>query len=90
MIVFLLIITIFLSLPGCRTKPSATGKDYEVVVITDREIWELMENEVRGVLERPIFGVHTEKAFEIVEKAREERRKVMFHERDFDPSQNGR
>lgn len=28
----------------------------------------------------------TEEAFKIVEKAREERRRVMFHERKFDPS----
>lgn len=67
MVSLFLIAVMLLPLIGCRTMPSATGKDYEVVVIVQGRLWNIMEGEIRGTLQRPVFGVHTEKAFRLIQ-----------------------
>lgn len=67
MIAILLILALLVPIAGCRTKPSATGKDFEIVVMAQADLWESVEDEVRAALEPPIFGVHTEKAFRLIQ-----------------------
>ncbi len=67
MLIFLLLLVMILPLPGCHTMPSATGRDFEVVVMAGEDIWHEMKGEIRSVLEKPIFGVHTEKAFKVIQ-----------------------
>jgi hypothetical protein len=67
MIAVLLILVLLVPIAGCRTMPSATGRDFEIVVIVQGDLWEKMESEVRAVLEPPIFGVHTERAFRLIQ-----------------------
>jgi len=67
MLQILLIAFLVLPLSGCLTKPAATGRDYEVVAMVPGNLWIEMKDDIRGILERPIFGVHTEKAFRVIQ-----------------------
>jgi hypothetical protein len=61
-VILLLIVTL---LSAACSKPLAVGKLTEIVVLADDEVWEKIETDIRGALEREILSTRPETAFRI-------------------------
>jgi len=62
-LVILLLIATLLS--AACSKPLAVGKLTEIVVLADEEVWEEIESDIRGALEREILSTRPETTFRV-------------------------
>ncbi len=70
-LLFTVVITILLLPAACSDiqlqKPRAFGREKEILVICDNEIWQKVEKELRKRIEVPIHAVRWEPIFEIAQ-----------------------